>query len=257
MLNKICRLFYSVKLSYERKIVRILGIKFKINKIPTIINGYEDNQVFVVEEDGSEHLLKKNESIDGLTINFTGKNNVVRIEKPCGFIKKYPSRWNVQGNNNKFEIKRITTTMPTSISLCCSNDNQSLFIDENCSFGGLYIDMLENYSSVRIGKNCMFATNIYCITGDVHAILDKETHQLMNKAKGVVVGDNVWVGRNCFLGKNANIPEGCVLGISTTVASKLKVPPYSAVGGNPPKLIKQNILWERTSVNHYIEEIEK
>lgn len=253
ILKKLGNLLLSTKIKNNKKLITILGLRIKVSKFSCVVKGYKNNQVMIKEEDGTERFLNKNEIIEGLQIVFEGVGNFIKLEKPFNFSKRYPSKWNIIGNNNRIEIKKASS-MPVSIGLMCSANNQTLYIDEDCSFGGLYIDMLENDSVIRIGKGCMFSSNIYCINSDGHAIFSsKDSSKIINKSKGICIGDNVWIGRNCIIGKNAVIPSGCIVGIGSVVTSRVKVPENSIVAGNPVKLIKTNITWKRDSVSSYVE----
>lgn len=206
--------------------------------------------ITVYEEDGTERVLSKNETIEGLKIKFEGVNNIVKLHKPFNFLKKNISYFTFIGNNNFVEIRKTSTPMPVTLYIYCKEDNQSLFIDENFSCGGLTIHMQEFGSSVHIGKNCMFSAGIYCLNTDGHAIF--QDGKVINRSCGIHIGDNVWVGRGVYLLKNAKIPNGCVVGAAAVIANTLNVPENSIVAGNPARLIKENIRWERTSLSEYI-----
>lgn len=229
--------------------IKLFGITIYKTKSPSIISGYLDNKVIIYEEDGTERVLSKKETIDGLKIRFEGINNIVKLHKPFNFNEKNKSMINVIGNKNCIEIKKASM-MPVNIYIYMKEDCQTLFIDENCSFGEVTIHMQEYKSSVKIGKNCMFSAGIFCLATDGHAIFKEG--KIINKAKGVVIGDNVWVGRGCYITKNAKIPNGCVVGLGSVVANTANIPENSIIAGNPAKVVKSDISWKRNAVSYFI-----
>ena len=57
-------------------------------------------------------------------------------------------------------------------------------------------------------------------------------------SKGVVIiEDNVWIGDQACIMPNVIIGKGAIIGANAVVTKN--VIPYSVVGGNPAKIIKQ------------------
>ena len=54
----------------------------------------------------------------------------------------------------------------------------------------------------------------------------------------VVIGNNVWIGDKATILPGVIIGDGAVIGTGAVVTKD--VPPYSVVGGNPARIIKQN-----------------
>lgn len=53
----------------------------------------------------------------------------------------------------------------------------------------------------------------------------------------VIIGQNVWVGDKATILPGVTIGDGAVIGANSVVTKD--VPPYSIVGGNPAKVLKQ------------------
>jgi len=101
---------------------------------------------------------------------------------------------------------------------------------------------------VTIGNDVMFAQNVV-LSGLNHGYEDVNLPPSLQKVetKPIVVEDEVWIGANAVvtagvtIGKHSIVAAGCVV--------VKDVPPYSIVGGNPGRLLKQynheTKTWER------------
>ena len=58
----------------------------------------------------------------------------------------------------------------------------------------------------------------------------------MNTAP-IKICDNAWIGMNCIILKGVTIGEGAIVGAGSVVTKS--VPPWTIVGGNPAKVIKE------------------
>lgn len=57
--------------------------------------------------------------------------------------------------------------------------------------------------------------------------------------KPVTIGDDVWVGANCLILPGVTIGDGAVIAAGSVVTKNVE--PYTIVGGNPAKPIKERI----------------
>ncbi len=101
---------------------------------------------------------------------------------------------------------------------------------------------------VEIGNDVMFAQNVV-LSGLNHGYEDINVPPSLQKVstKPIVVEDQVWIGANAVvtagvtIGKHSIVAAGCVV--------VKDVPPFSIVGGNPGKILKQynhtTNSWER------------
>ncbi len=94
---------------------------------------------------------------------------------------------------------------------------------------------------VSIGNNVLAGQNVY-ISDNGHGDTNMDTLQqppLERKLqiKGpVVIGDNVWIGRNATILSGVTVGEGAVIAANSVVNKD--VPPYTIVGGVPARIIK-------------------
>lgn len=54
--------------------------------------------------------------------------------------------------------------------------------------------------------------------------------------KKVTIGNNVWIGANCFIMPGAEIGDGCIVSAGSVLGKKV-IPPYSILAGNPARKI--------------------
>ncbi|WBB71735.1 DapH/DapD/GlmU-related protein [Micromonospora sp. WMMD1128] len=98
-------------------------------------------------------------------------------------------------------------------------------------------------SRIRIGDNVMFGPEV-TIRGGNHRI-DCVGVPMKNIAKGpgdehldrgVVIGDDVWVGTRAIILHGVTIGRGAVIGAGAVVSRS--VPPYAIVAGAPARVIR-------------------
>jgi acetyltransferase-like isoleucine patch superfamily enzyme len=92
--------------------------------------------------------------------------------------------------------------------------------------------------SINIGKDCIFAWDIYITDSDHHDIEGKP------RCSPVIIEDNVWVSHGVSILKGAHIPKGCIVG-AKSIVSRGKFEENSLIGGVPSKTLKKNIIWKR------------
>lgn len=232
---------FSIKKENGTIILNLFGKN--IIKIPT-------NNKIVIVENGKERRLRPFEKISGLSFDIKGSNNTIVLEKPLKFTPKFPSVLHVHTNNNEIIFKKSKYVIFVEV-YCQHGDNQRLFIDEDFSSGGALLCLFEENCSIEIGKDCQFSSDISILNSDGHCIFDKDTKELINLAKGVKIGNHVWLGRHTLLSKNASIPDNCIVGFGSVV-TKSFTEQNCVLSGNPAEIRKRNIEWERTAVSEII-----
>jgi acetyltransferase-like isoleucine patch superfamily enzyme len=107
-------------------------------------------------------------------------------------------------------------------------------IGDNTSIG----DRTEIHAGkgVEIGKGCNIAWDVCIMDRDYHKF-NSNTEEI----KPVKIGDNVWIGCNSIILKGITIGNGAVVAAGSIVTKD--VPPKVLVGGNPAKVIKEDIYW--------------
>ena len=90
---------------------------------------------------------------------------------------------------------------------------------------------------------CSRFVTIY--TQDGHNIYDKNSNEIINIPKNsVIIGDNVWIGHGVNILKNTSLPNNTIVGIASVVNKKFEEE-CTAIAGNPAKIVKRNVYFER------------
>jgi acetyltransferase-like isoleucine patch superfamily enzyme len=97
--------------------------------------------------------------------------------------------------------------------------------------------LLNGYASkLIIGKNVSIAQNVNIMT-DSGPNASKEMQEYFPLINGpITIGDHSWIGANSIIMPNVDLGEFCVVAANSFVNKSF--PPYSVIGGNPAKLIK-------------------
>jgi virginiamycin A acetyltransferase len=116
------------------------------------------------------------------------------------------------------------------------------YINANCTLGGRY--------PIRIGAFCSISSDVYCWTYESHQTRYVSTYPLrsalgvdigypevVEKPAGVLIGSDVWIGRE------ARIMPGVTLGDGSVVAARAVVTkdcePYGIYAGVPARLVRK------------------
>lgn len=202
-----------------------------------------NNKIIIIEQDGSERLLKKGEQIDGLKIDIKGNNNCIIIKQPSVFKDAY---FNIQEGSTNVEIVidqasccmwRITTW---------GGRNQKFYCGKNCQMMGIGgVALCHSDAKIVIGENCLFAANVQIWAGDAHTIYDINTQEVLNRTqnKPIVIGNHCWIGTGAVFLKGAGVMNDSVVGINSVV-TKMFDKSNVVVAGNPAQIKRQGINWD-------------
>ncbi|WP_414900800.1 CatB-related O-acetyltransferase [Sphingomonas flavalba] len=117
------------------------------------------------------------------------------------------------------------------------------------SYGGLSIAAYPGDADLVMGAYCSIAANVTVLLGGEHrtdwvstypfpAILPDYRHITGHpRTRGdVVIGNDVWIGRDALLLSGVTIGDGAVIGARAVVTRD--VPAYGIVSGNPAQLVR-------------------
>lgn len=105
----------------------------------------------------------------------------------------------------------------------------------------------------QIGKFCSIGPNVRIAPGkhptntivSTHPSVYSNPHNLLKNfskvdhykyKKGVIIGNDVWIGANAVIIDGVNIGDGAIIGANSVITSDVK--PYSIVVGSPGKAVK-------------------
>ena len=202
----------------------------------TIIQG-KNNKLIIFSQ---KNKNKNRNSVSGLSIKIKGNNNTIQIDGSSKFLN---SSISVSANNSTIIIGRNSNYTGLNIHICCG-DNQKVILGDNIRTFGVIANLNESNAQLIIKDNCLFSNNISIWPTDGHAIFDKETKLRINNMTGAIeIGEHCWIGENVKITKNTRLAPNTVVGIGSVVTKSFDEE-YTAVAGNPAKVIKRNIIWD-------------
>ena len=99
-------------------------------------------------------------------------------------------------------------------------------------------------TKIIIGNDTLFSSNIKFRTGDSHCVLDASSRRRTNLSKDIILGNHVWVGNSVIVLKGSIIGDNSIIAIGSVLTGKT-YPANCIIGGNPAKVIKNNVDWDR------------
>lgn len=202
----------------------------------------------------SKDVIKNNniqirkENYKNIYLNLAGKNNTVIIEENSS-SKNAHINIIMYGDNNVIEIKKgfilannLNMEVGRNHFAYGKVENCHITIGENTSVESCDITILNSNSYVEIGKECMLANDINLYNTDSHPVLDISTGKIINRVKGIKIGEHCWIGRNATILKNTQIANDCIVGWGAVVSGKFEEE-HCAIAGNPAKIVKHGITW--------------
>ncbi len=109
-------------------------------------------------------------------------------------------------------------------------------IGDNCSINPYCL--IYGTGGVTIGNDVRIATNTI-IVASMHKFERTDISIIKQgyEAKGILIGNDIWIGAGCRILDGVTIGDGAILAAGAVVTKD--VPAYSIVGGVPAKLIRE------------------
>lgn len=123
-------------------------------------------------------------------------------------------------------------------SKICHGATVSVAENARLELKGCFINNNTNiacYHGVSIGNGTVISENVLIRDDDGHTIDSRKNHGRIE------IGNNVWIGLNAIILKNVVIGDGAVVAAGSVVTKD--VAPATLVGGNPARLIREQISW--------------
>lgn len=174
--------------------------------------------------------------VRGYIIRFKGKNSTLEIYEPCHLN----SSRIVLFDDDYFIIKKSSGPI-----FVMGGTSSRLFIDEGCTLNHthFYLNSCPN-AFIRLGRDCMFSTDIALWASDTHQILDNHSREILNNRYGITIGDHVWCGTRCTILKGTKVSNNSIVGAASVVSGIFDTPNI-IIAGNPARQIKANADWAR------------
>ena len=183
------------------------------------------------------------------------------IDAPGAYLRR--TAFLVSGTGNKIQVldnARVANTIVRiegdghhlvvgpecvikSMTVAFQGDSGLLSVGAETTIEDAHLAVTESSSTISIGTGCMLAFGVDVRCGDSHGIFDRATRQRLNPARNIHIGDHVWLAAHTEVLKGVTIGSGSVIGIRSVVTHD--VPPNVVACGNPAKVVRENIVWER------------
>jgi acetyltransferase-like isoleucine patch superfamily enzyme len=121
-----------------------------------------------------------------------------------------------------------------------------LKVGANTSMVDVHIAITEPGSQVLIGNRCMLANDIDIRTGDSHSVIDAVSGERLNYPGDVQIEDHVWIAPHVVILKGVTIGSQSVVATGSIVTRSVES--GVIVAGNPAKVIRTGITWERERI---------
>lgn len=184
-------------------------------------------------ENGNYLILNDESYLDNVEITIKGKNNRVIIGKNTKIIGKLE----VKSNGSLIEIGDCSNI--DSEIVIFSGDNNIVSIGKNVKIYQGKLSSSYDNNFIKIGDECLISNSIIR-NNDAHKIYKNEI--LINKGKGIIIKDRVWLAANTVVLKGVTINSGNVIGIGSIVTKDIINENSIIVKGD--RVVEENIWWE-------------
>ena len=240
---------FAMEESNRHIIYRIFGLKFSIKNTKFYNKFIAENNINIPQN-------CKNK----INLNIEGVNNSVIIpqnNKIMGILNI-----NIYGDNNKIifdENVHVSNELSILIGQNHPNfgkvTNSSFTVGENSTVESLSYTTYNSNTYCNIEKDCMISSNVTLFNTDAHPIFKKDTKEIINKVKGITIGEHSWVGMGVTILKNSIIPKNSIKGCNAVFTGR-EPQSYSTFTGNPARVVKENVIWNENGAKYgYIQNI--
>lgn len=193
------------------------------------------NKIFIIDN-GKERRMKFFELKNEIKVKSIGgfrSNNVIKIDKSCKFIQLI-----LTGDNNYISFGKNIYGY-----YIINGSNSKLIVNDGVHSNGTQFNLFGE-TEVIIGENCLFSWNVNIFPCDGHRIFDKNTGKPLSVKSKLVIGNHCWIAHGCIITKNGSLPDNTIVGAGSVVSKKFEKE-YTVIAGNPAKVVKEGIRWER------------
>lgn len=180
--------------------------------------------------------------------NVHGIGNIVQIPKNSNITV------HIYGDNNKVVVEdgiyHPAFAIYIGVAGELNTNNCTVHIGKNLSAGSGFVRICEDGTIFEIGDDCMFSENISIWASDTHTIL--HDGKCSNVGKYIKLGNHVWLGYGVTVLKNTRIADNCIVGTQSVVAGQFNTS-GSVIAGNPARVVKTGVNWNRLRPNQFLQ----
>lgn len=204
-------------------------------------NAYVKKCAFEVQSGGNHINLGHFKIVRSLFI-VRGNNNKISIGDTTQEI--FGLSIKVYGNDNVVEIKNKAVIF--GLRIVVRGEDCRVVIGEHFTENiNCMITCMGRDNYIIIGDDCMLSENIDIWNTDSHQITDIDG-KTINNSKPIIIGNHVWIGKNCTVLKGVSIGDNSIIGMSSVVTKNIDA--NSIYVGNPARKVKDGVSWNRNYV---------
>lgn len=264
-LNKVVKLDYLC----DKKWVNVDDFKYDGIKVIQPKKMQEHRDALVIVFSGNSYICESiKDDLNQMGVMYVHVDEILNLQKEWNgkqLKEKFPDGKyrDTRGNEIYFD-----SSLPDQIRISFQGEKNELTIDPDVTIGSLYIEfgnsgycsigrktkIIDAYfaisdAEVKIGKDCLFSSEIILRTHDFHHIFDFNSHERINYAKDIIIEDNVWLAHRVSLLAGAKIGTGSVVGTCAVTSSQFGS--HMIIAGCPAKVIRENICWSKDSTEYF------
>jgi len=117
-------------------------------------------------------------------------------------------------------------------------ENAQIIIGDNVGISGCSITASEK---IIIGNRVLIGAGALIIDTDAHPLLPRDRENMILPSMApIIIDDDVFIGARAIILKGVHIGQGAVIAAGAVVVKNVN--PFTIVGGNPARKIKENIM---------------
>ncbi len=185
----------------------------------------------VRHRDGDEHAIRKTVQVELI-------KNIGNCLFPVDSAPKGRIVLALWGYSHKW---RCASGKRINVEFRIGGRRSEVSIERDVSIVGARVQL--RGCKLRVGAGGLWSDEVLIQGGDQHTIVRASTGERLNSERCFINFEpRVWLGRRSLVLKNTTIGEGAIVGAGAIVTKD--VPPRCAVGGNPAKVIKEDVTWQ-------------
>lgn len=188
----------------------------------------------------ANHIVTKNALLQHCTFDIQGHDNQVVIGG--GSVLRNVT-FRIRGDGHRIHLGSEIWVARSAV-FWMEGDRGSLEIGDLTTMEEAHLAVTENDRTITLGKDCMLAYGIEVRTGDSHSVIDATRVRRINPPADVVIGDHVWIAAHALVLKGCVIGQDSIVGTGAVV-TKADGTHGVILAGNPARIIKHGITWDR------------
>ncbi len=184
-------------------------------------------------------IVSPKELSRNIHVLFRGANNRITIDSNARIERLSVT---FDGNHGELVIGASTSVGGGMWNIRVGEDSR-VSIGDNVSTTSVVVVSAVEGTKVTIGSNSMLASGVQLRADDGHAIYEVQSKKRVNHSKDIEIGSYVWLAYGVMVLGGTSIGSGSVIGLGSIV--KASLPNNVVAVGNPARIVKRDIAWER------------